>query len=173
MPLIRASSAFGLPFEAGHNSGICLWNIGESRESNGDYIPPQDFSHYCIPSIDRLYEWSTSITLISALWAFNSGFPPTFDQVAWCFPNKWISGFATPLPWKCQKCAFRNSMTSQFSPFHHCMHPHVPEHEAHPLPYRITPSVRHRAIDVHYYYYYYYYPFHKLFSTEFDGAMLV
>ena len=25
------------------------------------------------------------------------------------------------------------------------------------MPYRMTPSVRHRAIEVHYYYYYYYY----------------
>ena len=24
------------------------------------------------------------------------------------------------------------------------------------MPYRMTPSVRHRAIEVHYYYYYYY-----------------
>ena len=27
------------------------------------------------------------------------------------------------------------------------------------MPYRMTPSVRHRAIEVHYYYYYYYNPF--------------
>ena len=27
------------------------------------------------------------------------------------------------------------------------------------MPYRMTPSVRHRAIEVHYYYYYYYLAF--------------
>ena len=29
------------------------------------------------------------------------------------------------------------------------------------MPYRMTPSVRHRAIEVHYYYYYYYYYYYK------------
>ena len=38
---------------------------------------------------------------------------------------------------------------------------------SHFMPYRMTPSVRHRAIEVHYYYYYYYY-FRKV-SGKFPG----
>ena len=37
------------------------------------------------------------------------------------------------------------------------VYPDFDSYYSHFMPYRMTPSVRHRAIEVHYYYYYYYY----------------
>ena len=39
------------------------------------------------------------------------------------------------------------------------------------MPYRMTPSVRHRAIEVHYYYYYYYYYFPCSKSLRLLGSL--
>ena len=40
---------------------------------------------------------------------------------------------------------------------------------SHFMPYRMTPSVRHRAIEVHYYYYYYYYKWLLRLAQDFSG----
>ena len=66
--------------------------------------------------------------------------------------------FFTNFPFQAQNTPLQNCIPSLgsfpspwtvYSDFDSCY--------SHFMPYRMTPSVRHRAIEVHYYYYYYYY----------------
>ena len=62
------------------------------------------------------------------------------------------------IPFQAQNTPLQNCFPSQGSfPSPWTVYPDFDSCYSHFMPYRMTPSVRHRAIEVHYYYYYYYY----------------
>ena len=66
--------------------------------------------------------------------------------------------FFTNFPFQAQNTPLQNCIPSLGSfPSPWTVYPDFDSCYSHFMPYRMTPSVRHRAIEVHYYYYYYYY----------------
>ena len=66
--------------------------------------------------------------------------------------------FSTNIPFQTQNTPLQNCVPSLGSfPSPWTVYPDFDSCYFHFMPYRMTPSVRHRAIEVHYYYYYYYY----------------
>ena len=66
--------------------------------------------------------------------------------------------FFTNIPFQTQNTPFQNCLPSLDSfPSPWTVYPDFDSCYSHFMPYRMTPSVRHRDIEVHYYYYYYYY----------------
>ena len=62
------------------------------------------------------------------------------------------------IPFQTQNTPLQNCVPSLGSfPSPWTVYPDFDSCYSHFMPYRMTPSVRHRAIEVHYYYYYYYY----------------
>ena len=81
------------------------------------------------------------------------------------FTTSWYPKFelSTNFPFQAQNIPLQNCIPflgSSPSPW--TVYPDFDSCHSHFMPYRMTPSVRHRAIEVHYYYYYYYCVF---FST--------
>ena len=74
-------------------------------------------------------------------------------------PRLWNSlELSTNIPFQAQNTSFQNCFPSLGSfPSPLTVYPDFDSCYSHFMPYRMTPSVRHRAIEVHYYYYYYYY----------------
>ena len=65
--------------------------------------------------------------------------------------------FSTNIPFQAQNTPFQNCVPSLGSfPSPWTVYPDFDSCYSHFMPYRMKPSVRHRAIEVHYYYYYYY-----------------
>ena len=65
--------------------------------------------------------------------------------------------FFTNFPFQTQNSPLQNCIPSLGSfPSPWTVYPDFDSCYSHFMPYRMTPSVRHRAIEVHYYYYYYY-----------------
>ena len=66
--------------------------------------------------------------------------------------------FSTNIPFQAQNTPLQNFVPS-LGPFPSplTLYPDFDSCYTHFMPYRMTPSVRHRVIKVHYYYYYYYY----------------
>ena len=63
--------------------------------------------------------------------------------------------FSTNIPFQAQNTPFQNCVPSLSSfPSPWTVYPDFDSCYSHFMPYRMTPSVRHRAIEVHYYYYY-------------------
>ena len=70
--------------------------------------------------------------------------------------------FFTNFPFQAQNTPLQNCIPSLGSfPSPWTVYPDFDSCYSHFMPYRMTPSVRHRAIEVHYYYYYYYFDAHK------------
>ena len=66
--------------------------------------------------------------------------------------------FSTNIPFQTQNTPLQNCVPSLGSfPSPWTVYPDFDFCYSHFMPYRMTPSVRHRAIEVHYYYYYYFY----------------
>ena len=66
--------------------------------------------------------------------------------------------FSTNIPFQTQNTPLQNCVPSLGSfPSPWTVYPDFDSCYSYFMPYRMTPSVRHRAIEVHYYYYYYYY----------------
>ena len=63
--------------------------------------------------------------------------------------------FSTSFPFQAQNTPLQNCIPSLGSfPSSWTVYPDFDSCYSHCMPYRMTPSVRHRAIEVHYYYYY-------------------
>ena len=76
------------------------------------------------------------------------------------FTPSWYSKlvFSTNIPFQTQNTPLQNCVPSLGSfPSPWTVYPDFDSCYSHFMPYRMTPGVRHRAIEVHYYYYYYYY----------------
>ena len=78
----------------------------------------------------------------------------------WEFTPSWYPKlvFFTNIPFPAQNTPLQNCFPSLGSfPSPWTVYPDFDSCYSHFMPYRMTPSVRHRAIEVYYYYYYYYY----------------
>ena len=76
------------------------------------------------------------------------------------FTPSWYSKlvFSTNIPFQTQNTPLQNCVSSLGSfPYPLTVYPDFDSCYSHFMPYRMTPSIKHRAIEVHYYYYYYYY----------------
>ena len=77
----------------------------------------------------------------------------TFEFTTSCYP-KFV--FFTNIPFQAQNTPLQNCIPSLGSfPSPWTVYPDFDSCYSHFMPYRMTSSVRHRAIEVHYYYYYY------------------
>ena len=73
------------------------------------------------------------------------------------FCNYFKFEFFTNFPSQAQNTPLQNCIPSLGSfPSPWTVYPDFDSCYSHFMPYRMTPSVRHRAIEVHYYYYYYF-----------------
>ena len=83
-----------------------------------------------------------------------AGRPARADLCSW-YPKL---VFSTNIPFQTQNTSLQNCFPSLgFFPSPWTVYPDFDSCYSHFMPYRMTPGVRHRAIEVHYYYYYYYY----------------
>ena len=76
--------------------------------------------------------------------------------------------FFTNIPFPAQNTPLQNCFPSLGSfPSPWTVYPDFDSCYSHFMPYRMTPSVRHRAIEVYYYYYYYLVPFSRYSTSKF------
>ena len=76
-------------------------------------------------------------------------------SMTWEFTTSWYPKFIfTNIPFPAQNTPLQNCFPSLGSfPSPRTVYPEFDSWYSHFMPYRMTPSVRHRAIEVHYYYY--------------------
>ena len=124
------------------------------------YIPLQQSFISVTLCFYTIFWFTCSFHSIRQIITWQKGFlchrSPTLEFTPSWYPKH---VFSTNFPFPAQNTPFQNCVPSLGSfPSPWTVYPDFDSCYSHFMPYRMTLSVRHRAIEVHYYYNYYYYP---------------